>query len=258
MKMNFSPILTGFLFVIGGLGLLDFLLLMSYGTVINTGILLPPVIGVLCIIYAFLRVSGLIHHIKIPPFISIFLKGIISLVILTFIIIEAFIAYSIYPDKNTDADYLIILGAGLKGDQMTLTFKNRVDKGLAYLTVNKNVKAVVTGGQGYGETISEAAAMSRYLIAHGISPQRIIKEEKATSTKENFKFSKQLLDKLTGQNHYKAIIVTSDFHMFRSKLLARRNGFEPYGLPSPTWIGVLPNCFMREYLAVIKTLLFDY
>jgi uncharacterized SAM-binding protein YcdF (DUF218 family) len=91
---------------------------------------------------------------------------------------------------------------------------------------------------------------------HGIKEERIIKEDKSTSTMENFKNTKEIVLKDNSEN-IRILIVTNDFHMFRAKLLARRNGFIPYGLPSSTPWSILPNCYIREYFAVLKSLVFD-
>ena len=140
---------------------------------------------------------------------------------------------------------------------MTITFQNRVDKGLKFLKNNPDLLVIVSGGKGFGEMITEAEAMRRYLIKNGISENRIIKEDRATSTAENFKFSRELIRGKEHQENPEILIVTSEFHMFRSKMLAYRNGFVPYGLTSETWLGVLPNCFIREYFAVIKSFILD-
>ena len=101
--------------------------------------------------------------------------------------------------------------------------------------------------------------MAGYLVGHGIEASRIIKEMKATSTQENFKYSRKiLLDEEHIDKNPKVMVVTSDFHMFRAKMLAYRNDFIPYSLPAKTWFGILPNNMFREYFAVIKSLIFDY
>jgi uncharacterized SAM-binding protein YcdF (DUF218 family) len=131
-----------------------------------------------------------------------------------------------------------------------------MEKGVVYLINNPDAVVIVSGGQGTEEKITEAEAMKRYLLDHGIKEDRIIKEETSTSTMENFKNTKEILL----QNHVenpRVLIVTNDFHLFRSKLLAKRNGYIAYGLPSRTPITILPNCYIREYFAVVKSLIFD-
>ncbi|MFA9398124.1 MAG: YdcF family protein, partial [Clostridiaceae bacterium] len=182
-----------------------------------------------------------------------FFKLCFLLFIVSFIIIESFILIGSKDDNVTNVDYVVVLGAGIKGKEVSQTLKYRLDKSIEVLNENQSLEVVVSGGMGYGEEISEASAMENYLIDKGIEKNRIIKEEKSTSTMENFKFTKEIL----GEESFKILIITSDFHMFRSKFLAKRNGFKAYGITSPTFKYLYPNCVIREYFGVIKSFLFD-
>ena len=88
-------------------------------------------------------------------------------------------------------DYIIVLGAHVDGTRMTLALLERARRALLYLEENPGTKAVLSGGKGDGENISEAEAMYRYLIGHGIEGNRLILEEESTSTKENLEFSRR-------------------------------------------------------------------
>lgn len=184
------------------------------------------------------------------------LKLILLFWIISFIIVEGIIVYSIKTDAYIKADYLMILGGGLNGGELSVSLLKRMEKGVEYLEKNPDAKVIVSGGQGPGEEITEAEAMAQYLLAQGIKEDRIIKEEKSTSTMENFKYSREILKGEIKENQ-ELVIVTNDFHMFRSKLLAKRNGFVPFALPCKTPLSVLPNFYIREYFAVIKSILFD-
>ncbi|MGE5629667.1 MAG: YdcF family protein [Caulobacteraceae bacterium] len=180
-----------------------------------------------------------------------------SVLLVSFIIIEGLIIAPPVSACKNGADYIIILGSGLRGEQLSLSLKSRLDKGLKYIHSNPGAQIVVTGGQGKGEAITEAEAMKRYLVSKGISGKQIIKEEKSASTYENFKYTKAVLaEGSTGEN-ISAAIVTNDFHIFRSMIIARHLGFEACPLPAATPILIRPNCYVREYFAVIKTLVFD-
>jgi uncharacterized SAM-binding protein YcdF (DUF218 family) len=246
-----------FLILLGLIGLIDFALLYRFGVVMNFGNVLPGIAGLLLIAAGLLQLRG----VKILAFKSVWLRKIIycliGLLILSFVVIEVLIITSIHTDTRANVDYVIILGAGLKGEQMTVTFQNRVDKGLNFLQKNPDLKVIVSGGKGYAEKISEAEAMKRYLVKNGIPENRIIMEDRSTNTAENFKFSRELISPDERQGKPGILIVTSEFHMLRAKMLASRNGFIPYGLPAGTWPGVLPNCIIREYFAIIKSLLVD-
>ena len=244
------------LFVLGIVCILDFVFLLAIHIVVNVGTALPGAIGVFLIIFCYLKLFKGIRFIK-NLYIARAISICLILLLISFLTVEILIWSSVKNEEKTKVDFVVLLGAGLKGDKITATFMNRLDICLHYLKSNPKTSVVVTGGQGYGETISEAEAMKRYLVENGIRENRILKEDKATSTYENFKYSKAVLNKTFGDRNYKIMVITSDFHMFRSKMLARRNGFSAYGMPAKTWWGVFPNSCVREYFAVVKSFLFD-
>jgi uncharacterized SAM-binding protein YcdF (DUF218 family) len=242
--------------LLGILGILDTIIISLFIDGINVGVLFPGVIG---FIVAFIFINKKYRWFDLSinsKRIKKALKLIIIVCISSFIIIESIIVLNIRTDKSTEVDYLMILGAGIRGKEVSLTLQKRMDKGIEYLISNPEAFVIVSGGQGLGEEITEAEAMKNYLVNHGIKDARIIKEEKSTSTMENFKYTKEIIQKDHNEK-IKLLIVTNDFHMYRSKFLAKRNGFIAFGLPSKTPWSVLPNCYIREYFAVLKSLVFD-
>lgn len=258
-KKKFAKLFYSLLLIIGILGVLDFVFLMYWGTVINFGILFPPVAGVIFITIGLIGSAGKSHILRIKnKFLRWTFNFLVIVCIGSFVLVEGLILFSARTDNGAQADYLVILGAGLKGDQIPPTLKYRLDMGIEYLKENPEIKAIVSGGQGPGENMTEALAMEKYLINKGIEAGRIIKEDKATSTNENIKFTKEILLKTTGRSDYKIMIVTSDFHLMRAKMLAERHGFKSFGISSPTNPYIFLNCCIREYFAVIKSLILDY
>lgn len=244
--------------ILGILGVLDFIILLAFGTVINFGMLFPLLAGIVLITYNLLKIKGIFNLSKIQ---NVFIRRSIKICvwgfIISFVLIVGLIFSNVDADSFNDVDYVIILGGGVKGGEVTKTLQFRLDEGIKFLNEHPDLEVIVSGGKGYGETISEGEAMENYLIANGIPKEKIIVEAKATSTMENFKYTKQILEAQTGRSDYKLMVVTSDFHMARSKVLASFNDFTPYGIPSKTWIGVFPNCVIREYFAIFKSLLVD-
>jgi uncharacterized SAM-binding protein YcdF (DUF218 family) len=175
-----------------------------------------------------------------------------------FIIIESLIIYFSLNEQMNKSDYLLILGAGLHGEKMSLTLSQRMDKSIEYLDRYPKTKIIVSGGKGMGEDITEAEAMKMFLLSRGISKNQIIKEEKSRSTSENFRYSKEVLDKIDNRKEIKIAIVTTNFHMFRARFLAERAGFENIcSVPSELHPILIPNYYVREYFAVIKSFIFD-
>lgn len=179
------------------------------------------------------------------------------LVMLSFVVIESLILQAALSLDNRKADILLILGARVRGEQITLSLKNRLDTGLAYLERYPGTPVVVSGGKGPGEDITEAEAMKRYLVAHGVPSRQIITEDYSTSTFENMLFTKQLLQSEADAGSFTFMIVTSDFHMYRAKMLAGRVGLHVYGHSSKTPLLTQPKEYVREYAALIKSFLID-
>ncbi len=151
--------------------------------------------------------------------------------------------------KETPPDnipYLIILGAKVNGSEMSLALLYRANKALEYLKQNQHTKVIVTGGQGPGEDITEAEALRRYLDENGIPSERILIENRSTSTYENLKFTKELFD------IDQAVIVSNDFHLYRAIELAENVGIKGYPLAAKTPEVVKIPMKLREYAAIFK------
>lgn len=244
------------LFIIGILGILDSLILLAFFSVsANLGVILPGIIGLSAVVFSLARLRN-------PGFLRIENRGVNKLLLglvviwaISFVVVESIIIISEHPDEAKGVDNMIILGAGLRGKELSLTLASRMSVGLGYLKSHPGIKVIVSGGQGPGEDITEAEAMEKFLVSQGIDAGRISKEEKSTSTIENFRLSKKLMSNVSGK--YQVILVTSDFHMFRAKMLAKRVGLEPFGLPAKTPFYVLLNSYLREYFAVLKSSVLD-
>lgn len=149
-------------------------------------------------------------------------------------------------------DYIIIHGAGLRGEEPTPLLKGRIDKAVE-LWKAQGARAILvpSGGQGSDEVISEAEAMSRYLTASGIPQDSILLEDRSTTTMENLLFAKHLLD-AQGLGTYRCAFVTSDYHVFRTALYASKVGLKGDGIGSKTAGYYFPTAFIREFIAITK------
>jgi len=177
--------------------------------------------------------------------------------LVSFIIIEALIIQSAISKHRERTDYLMILGAGLRGEVPSKALYQRLYASLEYIKLNPTVKVVVSGGRGPGETITEAEAMKRFLVKNGVAGNQIIVEDKSTNTLENIEFTRVVLGQLVKVENIEITIVTNNFHMFRAKFLAERQGLKVSGYPAPLHPMLVPTYFVREYLAVINSFLFD-
>lgn len=178
----------------------------------------------------------------------------------SFIIVEGVIMYSGSQHikfADSDADYLLILGAGLKGEEPQPLLMSRLEKAVQYFKSDSHIKIIVSGGKGPGEAVSEAEAMKKYLLAHQFKESQITIEDKSTSTYENIVFTKKLLQQIDGRKNIKMIILTNDFHIFRAKAIAKRQGFNVSCLAVKTPKSEKIYYYTREYFAVVKTFIVD-
>ncbi|MGG0285014.1 YdcF family protein [Peribacillus butanolivorans] len=181
---------------------------------------------------------------KVVKFVVI---GVVALLVY-FGVLHMKIQESSHQPIPEDAGYLIVLGARVKGTVPSLSLQYRIDKAADYLKANKNTIAIVSGGKGPGEDISEAQAMQQELINQGIEEARIIMEDKSTTTIENIAYSKDLIPNPTATG----LIVTNDFHIYRAVEMAKSVGLDMTGIPAKTPKVVLVKSYIREYLAITK------
>lgn len=171
-----------------------------------------------------------------------------------------FSSFLIIYGKNDNVTYsedaVIVLGAAVHGKTPSLTLKRRLDTAVEYHEQNPDAVIVVSGGQGAQEDITEAETMENYLLEHGVAADKIIKEESATSTYENFTFSKEILTEHFGDD-YTAAFITNEYHTLRAGLCAKRAGIENIThAHSNTNLSYLVSGVLRECLAVVKYLIF--
>jgi uncharacterized SAM-binding protein YcdF (DUF218 family) len=182
-------------------------------------------------------------RVKIPLFISI------SVGCLGFAIIEIQILYAMKAAPEQNADYVIILGARVNGTVPSLAMTRRTHAALLYLRTNKNAKVIVSGGQGAGEAVSEADAMAHILQNKGIGREHIILEYTSTNTFENLTYSLNFINSPDSR----VVIVTSEFHVFRVTIIAKRLEYRNCTvLPSKTPLILMPHYMLREFLAILK------
>lgn len=178
-----------------------------------------------------------------------------ALFLLSLIAVETVIITGARINADEDASYIIVLGAGLNGETPSYVLQYRMEAALSYLEAHPNTFAVLSGGQGKGESITEAQAMKRFLTGHGISRERLILEEHSTSTEENIDFSLALIKEDAGRMPAKVGIVSTRFHLYRAILLTKRPGLSAFGIsaPLPHLLLFRENYYLREYFAVVRT-----
>ncbi|MCL2015100.1 MAG: YdcF family protein [Defluviitaleaceae bacterium] len=171
----------------------------------------------------------------------------------------------IFGNINTttfDEDVVIVLGSGLVGEEVSTVLRSRLDAALEYHSRNPSALFIVSGGQGTGHVITEALAMSRYLIDNGVPEYLIIQEGNSHSTFENMLFSHEILQQLfPGYLPFSPIypyspsivVITNDFHIFRAVNFTRIVGIgEATSFSANTPLISLPGALIREVAAIVK------
>ena len=165
----------------------------------------------------------------------------------------SFIVRAAHPVTLPDCDYIIVLGAGVRGTVPSLTLSERIQAAYDYLTDHPDTVAVLSGGQGPDEDITEAACMYRELTKRGIDSVRLLLEENSTSTIENLRFSLEVIGAATGEHPTQIGIISSEYHIFRATRFAKDLGLTPIGIPARTsWVTLRINYYLREIAAVWK------
>lgn len=249
-----------------------FLLLVSAALVVSNLSLIrhegKRLVNLLGIILAFLLVGGEVFLFFFDRYVS----GRLAEVRLHELVVNLFAAFYLYfecmllgiiaanlvvvryePEKNKD--YLIVLGCGIRGDGTpTPLLRGRLDRALAFAErqeaeTGKAPVFVTSGGQGPDEVCPESTAMKRYLLEKGMPEDRILEEDQSTDTAENMRFSKAIIG--TYAPEAKIAFSTTNYHVFRGGLCARRVKMRAVGMGARTKWYFWPNAAVREFVGLL-------
>ena len=164
---------------------------------------------------------------------------------------EAKIIEASHGNPTEQVEYMVVLGAKVRDDGPSVSLWDRIYGAYDYMVSHPDVIAVVSGGQGADEPMTEAQAMYDELVALGIEKERIWLEDSATSTWENLNFSLDIIEEKTGIRPEKIGVVSSEYHLFRASLFAKACDVEFVGIPAETSrLSQKINHFMREVAGV--------
>lgn len=176
-----------------------------------------------------------------------------SLLVFLFMVILIF-AISVFMYRSSHNEpkgdvTLVVLGCHVRNGRPSLMLSERLKSALEYLNEHEETVCILSGGQGADEAISEAQCMYDYLIDNGISKERLIMEDKSTSTIENLEYSYAIIEE-RGLEH-RIAIVTNEFHECRASLVAEKLGLECYSVSAHTHWWFYPTYLVREWFGVI-------
>lgn len=243
-------------------------------------VLLLRILGIVCLVYgagilvsgafgswffliwgaggaAFLGLAQAVEHrffSGLPRFVQLFGGIAAGGCLLFFVLVELLIlsGFTAKADDDRPLDYVIVLGAQMKESGPSLALKTRLDTAADYLIAHPETRAVLSGGQGSNEPVSEAQGMLVYLTEKkGLAPDRLLLEDRSRNTRENLTYSRELIpeDAAVG-------IVTNHFHVYRSLRMAQKQGYaDVQGLAAGGDLLFLPNNLLREFFSIGKALL---
>lgn len=222
--------------------------------------------------------AGLKYYQKYPERVELWIP--VSLVTLCasglviLLVVQILIFGRIPSTAESGLDYVIVLGAGVRDDGLSKTLKLRLDKAAEYAAENPESVLVLSGAQGAGEPVAEAQAMQAYLSEQGITEEQMILEDRSYSTLENIVYSRLLIEadreakkaqwqkERTG-NVFPAMqvadkpvrigIITSNFHLYRARMIARKQGLtDVRGIASESDRILFVHFCLRDSLAILK------
>ena len=158
-------------------------------------------------------------------------------------------------EPSYDKDYIIILGCRIRPDgTLYPLIRGRVDRAIDFAqaqlaATGKRAVLIPSGGKGSDEPLSEAEAMARYMVEQGVPEEDILVEKQSQTTKENLRFSKELI--LGQKKNDRTAFSTSSYHVCRGGILAGEMGWNIDGMGSRTKWYFWPNAFLREFIGLL-------
>lgn len=202
--------------------------------------------GAVCLLCAALTFR--FGRLPLPRWMFVTICIFIALVLILFCIVEGFVISQMQAVGEENLDYIIVLGARVnKNGVPSKPLYWRIDAAEEYLRENPNTKAVLSGGKGADEPMSEAQCMYDALVARGIDKNRLIPEDKSTSTGENIRFSLALIREDASFG-----VVTNNFHVYRAvKIAEKLSGKEVSGIAAQYKDALIIHYMAREVAGIL-------
>ena len=235
--------------MLGGCSLIYFGIYAAFAGLTNKFTYFWLLFGLLCLLLAgfYRRIQRQMK--KVPKPVKVLAAAVFGICVTAFLILEGLIIGYGASAPRPGADYVIVLGAQVKGSTPSYNLARRLDAAYDYLEENPQTQVILSGGQGEGEDISEAQAMAEYLLDKGIAKERMILEEQSTNTDENLRYSRE---KMQDQDA-SVVLVTNHFHVYRSIRIAKKQGLmNVEGLGAEVMWYTIPNLYLREAVAIVK------
>ncbi|MDF9824172.1 vancomycin permeability regulator SanA [Breznakia sp. PF5-3] len=185
---------------------------------------------------------------KLPKPFQYVCRVCVTTFIVSFLLIETLVIINGVKKDDVKPDYIVVLGAAIKGDQPSKALRYRLEEAYDCYIQYPNVKIICSGGKASDKKYSEAEVMKKYLVKLGVSKKQILLEDNSFSTYENLRNSYALVDNKDAS----FLIVTNNFHAFRAKYIANKIGMKAYCSPSQKLYKGFTANYIREYFSVLK------
>lgn len=154
--------------------------------------------------------------------------------------------------EQHESSVLLVLGCKVNEKQPSKMLEERLEVTYHYLQTHPESVAILSGGRGKDEGMSEAKCMHRYLVEHGIAQTRLYREENAASTQENFLFSRDMaVELMKNKKETKLAVVTNEFHQYRAGKIAKKLQLETVPISAETRKDLLPTFYIREMYGIL-------
>ena len=251
-KHTFFDILMVYVYTPAALwSVVYFVVCVMYAGLRLSWVWLWPLIAAFCAVRIIMLKARLEDsvHLRVPKALTMIYRICFAAGLVFFLYVEGLIVKGMTAVPPENLEYIIVLGAGLKGDEPTNTLRARIVKGAEYMKANPDTILIASGGQGADELISEAECIRRQLTeVYGIDNSRILLEDRSTSTVENLKYSLEII----GDPNASAGIITNSFHEYRAMCIAQDAGYKNVSkVPATTLLPVGIHYVVREFFGVV-------
>ena len=216
-----------------------------------------------------------LHPKKVPMWVTVPVMTCVAAAVIIFCVVEACVFVGAVSSEKPGLDYVIVLGAKVHERGISNSLRQRLNKAIQYSRKSPGTVLILSGGQGADEPMTEAQAMYQYLLENGVSPTRMIMEPVSSSTVENIAYSQLIIlqreqskrdlagkgDGSVAPGPYLQVeekpvqigILTSNYHVFRAGMIAKKRGMEDvYGIAAGSDPVLFLHLCVRECAAILK------
>lgn len=264
----------GILLILAALCAVYFVIIVIYGGIGTSFAFIWLFFAALCVFLVYGKWYYSRHMFDIPKWVTVSIVTTCVMGVTVMAMICTLVFLGVASEEEPGLDYVIVLGAKVKEHTVSNSLKKRLDKAIDYAQKNPETYLVLSGGKGADEPISEAQAMYKYLVYNGVRPEQLLLEDRSASTVENIAYSRLVIEghrerlRLEREQQEKKRrepylmvddkpveigVLTSNFHVFRARMIARKWGFEHvYGISAQSDPVLFIHLCVRECASIIK------